>query len=131
MSGPARIDHVVIAVSDWARSNAFYADVVGAAVEARDAGFAYRIGDQRLNVHGPGLEPDPVASRPVVPGNSDLCTEWQGPIETAMRHLEACGVDVELGPVEREGSRGPGTSVYFRDPDGTLLEFIAYGPAVA
>lgn len=131
MSGPARIDHVVIAVSDWARSNAFYADVVGAAVEARDAGFAYRIADQRLNVHGPGPEPDPVARRPVAPGNSDLCIEWQGPIETAMRHLEACGVDLELGPVEREGSRGLGTSVYFRDPDGTLLEFIAYGPAVA
>jgi catechol 2,3-dioxygenase-like lactoylglutathione lyase family enzyme len=24
------LDHVVIAVSDWERSNAFYADVVGA-----------------------------------------------------------------------------------------------------
>jgi catechol 2,3-dioxygenase-like lactoylglutathione lyase family enzyme len=129
MSGPARIDHVVIAVSDWAQSNAFYADVVGAEVEKRDGGYAYRIGDQRLNVHGPRSSPDPVAADPVRPGNSDLCIEWVGPIETCVRHLEAKGVELELGPVEREGSSGQGTSVYFRDPDGSLLEFISYGPA--
>jgi catechol 2,3-dioxygenase-like lactoylglutathione lyase family enzyme len=131
MSGPLRLDHVVIAVSDWARSNAFYADVLGAEVVRHGEGYAYVIGDQRLNVHGPRVEPDPVAADPVRPGNSDLCIEWQGPIETAVRHLESRGVDVELGPVDREGARGEGKSVYFRDPDGTLLEFIAYGPAPA
>jgi catechol 2,3-dioxygenase-like lactoylglutathione lyase family enzyme len=31
-----------------------------------------------------------------------------------------------MGPVERFGARGTGTSVYFRDPDGSLLEFISY-----
>jgi hypothetical protein len=36
-------------------------------------------------------------------------------------------VAVELGPVARFVARGEGTSVYFRDPDGSLLEFIAYG----
>ena len=35
-------------------------------------------------------------------------------------------MEVELGPVERHGARGAGTSVYFRDPDGSLLEFISY-----
>jgi catechol 2,3-dioxygenase-like lactoylglutathione lyase family enzyme len=35
-------------------------------------------------------------------------------------------VEVETGPVTRLGACGEGTSVYFRDPDGTLLEFIAY-----
>lgn len=36
---------------------------------------------------------------------------------------------IELGPVERVGGRGTGTSVYFRDPDGSLLELISYEPS--
>ena len=43
-----------------------------------------------------------------------------------MQHLREHGVEVELGPVERRGARGVGTSLYFRDPDGSLLEFISY-----
>ena len=49
------LDHCVIHVSDWERSNAFYRDVLGAEVVPRGAGFAYRIGDIRLNCHGPGI----------------------------------------------------------------------------
>ena len=33
---------------------------------------------------------------------------------------------VERGPLERFGAKGPGTSVYFRDPDGSLMEFMSY-----
>jgi catechol 2,3-dioxygenase-like lactoylglutathione lyase family enzyme len=124
---PARIDHVVIAVSGWERSNDFYAHVLGAEVVRRGDGYAYQLGDQRLNVHGPGVDPEPVARERVRPGNSDLCFVWAGPIEGAVAHLEACDVAVELGPVDREGAQGPGRSVYFRDPDGSLLEFLSYG----
>jgi catechol 2,3-dioxygenase-like lactoylglutathione lyase family enzyme len=62
-----------------------------------------------------------------VPGNSDLCFEWSGSSVDAVAHLTARGVAVEVGPDERTGARGRGTSVYFRDPDGTLLELISYG----
>jgi catechol 2,3-dioxygenase-like lactoylglutathione lyase family enzyme len=120
------LDHCVVHVSDWARSNAFYRDVLGAEVIERGAGWAYRFGDQQLNLHGPGVEPEPVARDPVRPGNSDLCFRWDGPIEAAVEHLVRHGVEVELGPVVRSGARGAGTSVYFRDPDGSLLEFITY-----
>jgi catechol 2,3-dioxygenase-like lactoylglutathione lyase family enzyme len=120
------IDHFVIAVSDWERSNAFYGDVIGAEVVARGAGYAYRLGDQQLNVHGPGVDPDPVARDRVRPGNSDLCFRWDGPIDGAVEHLSAHAVEIELGPVERHGALGSGTSVYFRDPDGSLMEFITY-----
>jgi catechol 2,3-dioxygenase-like lactoylglutathione lyase family enzyme len=121
------LDHVVIAVSDWARSNAFYRDVLGAErVEVVLGQFAYRFGDQQLNVHGPDSEPFPVAREPVRPGNSDLCFVWPGPVEEAAAHLERQGIEVELGPIERRGARGPGRSVYFRDPDGSLLELISY-----
>jgi catechol 2,3-dioxygenase-like lactoylglutathione lyase family enzyme len=127
-----QLDHCVIAVSDWERSNRFYADVLGAElVELTYGRFAYRFGEQQLNVHGPGSEPQPRAADPVRPGNSDLCFRWDGPIEEAVEHLRERGVEVELGPVDRLGAGGPGVSVYFRDPDGTLLELISYHSASA
>jgi catechol 2,3-dioxygenase-like lactoylglutathione lyase family enzyme len=126
MPPEVKLDHCVVHVSDWARSNAFYARVMGAEVIARGKGFAYRFGGTQLNLHGPGVEAVPVARDPVRPGNSDLCFEWPGPIAGAQAHLAGCGVTVELGPVERAGAKGSGTSVYFRDPDGSLLEFISY-----
>ena len=123
-----RLDHCVIAVSDWERSNAFYRDVCGAEVlELTRGRYAYRFGDQQLNVHGPGSDPHPVARERVRPGNSDLCLVWGGTPEEAVAHLERHGVEVVEGPVARVGARGDGTSVYFRDPDGSLLEFLAYG----
>jgi catechol 2,3-dioxygenase-like lactoylglutathione lyase family enzyme len=126
MALPVRLDHFVIHVSDWGRSNAFYRDVLGAELVERPGRFAYRIGDVLINCHGPGLDPAPVARLPVAPGNSDFCLEWDGPIGAAAAHLAANGVAVELGPVARQGARGEGTSLYFRDPDGSLLEFISY-----
>jgi catechol 2,3-dioxygenase-like lactoylglutathione lyase family enzyme len=94
----SELDHSVIAVTDWERSNAFYVDLLGAEL--------------------------------VRPGNSHHCFRWEGPIDTAVEHLERHGVEVELGPVARAGARGEGTSVYFRDPDGSLLELISYLPVV-
>jgi catechol 2,3-dioxygenase-like lactoylglutathione lyase family enzyme len=120
------LDHCVIHVSDWARSNAFYHDVLGAELIRRGNGWAYRVGDIQLNCHGPGVAAEPLARIPVAPGNSDLCFAWPGPIEAARAHLETLGVALELGPVARSGAKGSGTSIYFRDPDGTLLELISY-----
>jgi catechol 2,3-dioxygenase-like lactoylglutathione lyase family enzyme len=124
---PTALDHCVIHVSDWERSNAFYTRVLGAELVTQPVGFAYRFGHKQLNVHGPGVKPTPVARLPVAPGNSDLCFEWKGPITDAAAHLERCGVRIEIGPVERFGAKGAGVSVYFRDPDGSLMEFISYG----
>ena len=121
-----KLDHCVITVSDWERSNAFYGNVLGAELVPTGSGWMYRFGDAQLNLHGPGVEGNPNATIPVPAGGSDLCFEWPGPIEDAVEHLQASGVEVELGPVERFGARGSGTSVYFRDPDGSLLEFISY-----
>ena len=101
--------------------------MLGAELVELDRGrWTYRFGDQQLNVHGPGSTPSPVARRRIQPGNSDLCFVWPGSSEEAVRHLEEAGVDVEEGPVPRRGARGEGTSVYFRDPDGSLLELISY-----
>jgi catechol 2,3-dioxygenase-like lactoylglutathione lyase family enzyme len=123
----AKLDHCVIHVSSWERSNPFYRDVLGAELIDRGAStWAYRFGTEQLNVHGPGADPDPVARIPVAPGNSDLCFEWPESIESAAAHLNEHDIEIEQGPVARNGAKGRGMSVYFRDPDGSLLEFISY-----
>ena len=126
-----KLDHCVIHVSEWERSNRFYRDVLGAELVPLGPSWGYRFGSNQLNVHGPGVNAKPVARVPVPPGGSDLCFEWPGPIEEAQQHLEHHHVAVELGPVQRHGAAGRGTSVYFRDPDGSLLEFISYSATSA
>jgi catechol 2,3-dioxygenase-like lactoylglutathione lyase family enzyme len=120
-------DHCVIAVSDWETSDAFYRDVLGAEIPPHDQLWGeYRFGDWKLNVHGPGF--DGLNARlPVQPGNSDLCFVWPGDIDGALAHLAEHGITVEAGPIERDaGARGSAVHVYFRDPDGSLLEFVSY-----
>ena len=124
-----KLDHFVLHVTDWERSNTFYRDVCGAELVPRSAGWAYRFGDTQINLHGPGVDAEPLADVPVPPGGSDFCFEWSGPILEAQEHLARHRVLVERGPVRRFGARGSGTSVYFRDPDGSLLEFISYHEA--
>jgi catechol 2,3-dioxygenase-like lactoylglutathione lyase family enzyme len=71
--------------------------------------------------------PRPKSKDPVAPGNSDLCFVWPGTIDKAVAHLARHGVSVEEGPIERDaGSRGTATHIYFRDTDGSLLEFVSY-----
>jgi catechol 2,3-dioxygenase-like lactoylglutathione lyase family enzyme len=120
------LDHCVIHVSDWEQSNAFYRDVLGAEIVPMGNGFAYKLAGAQLNCHGPGVVGEPRARRPVMPGGSDLCFQWPGPINDAIAHLQSHNVFVEFGPVRRFGASGEGNSVYFRDPDGSLLEFISY-----
>src|SRR5262245_28681342 len=112
MTPKTSLDHCVIHVSDWALSNTLYHDVVGAQIVPVRQGFAYRLGSTQLNCHGPNHIGHPRAQIPVMPGGSDLCFEWHGPIADAVAHLARCNVAVELGPTERFGAKGSGTSVY-------------------
>ena len=124
---PVSLDHCVIHVSDWEVARDFYTRVLGAeALAAPSGGYVFRFGGVQLNCHGPDKYAEPKARLPVKPGNSDLCFRWGGPIDAAIRHLEEHGVTIELGPVARHGAKGAGTSVYFRDPDGSLMEFMSY-----
>lgn len=128
------IDHVVLVVRDLERSLAFYRDVLGCRVlreaewrrgEARFPSVA--IGpEQMLNLHQAGKPVTPEAANPQA-ASEDLCFVAAAPIADVLDRLAAHGVPVEIGPVPRMGGRGVmGTSVYFRDPDGNLLEIISY-----
>ena len=106
MAVPTKLDHCVIHVSDWERSNKFYVEVMGAELVARPVGWAYRFGDKQLNVHGPGVKPAEVARLPVQPGNSDLCFEWDGPIDGAIAHLKATASPSSAGRCNASAPRG-------------------------
>ena len=84
-----------------------------------------RAGRTMINVHEAG-RPVGLHAGNMQVGSEDLCFEWSGPIEGAVQRLGAHGVAIEVGPVQRFGARGrEGTSVYFRDPDGNLLELMS------
>jgi len=126
------IDHVVLVTRSIEESLAFYRGVLGCEVlgEAEwrrgERPFpSLRVGAANmLNVH---LADYPFGAANPQPGSEDLCFVWDGPIEDAVALLRAKGVPIEQGPVERRGGRGgTGTSVYFRDPDGNLLELMSY-----
>ena len=119
------IDHVVLYVEDVDASCAFYADVIGGEAGEYGPGFRLvRFGNAQINFR-PAGEGELVARNPTN-GAGDLCLVAEGPIEAVVRRLDDRGVDVVEGPVGREGARGSMTSVYFRDPEGNLVEVATY-----
>ncbi|XP_049605857.1 glyoxalase domain-containing protein 5 [Syngnathus scovelli] len=86
---------------------------------------ALSFGKQKLNLHQLGKEFEPKAKHPT-PGSADLCLITKTPLTTVAAHLKVCGVQIEEGPVDRTGAVGTITSLYFRDPDGNLIEVSNY-----
>lgn len=125
------IDHVAITVADLNATCEFYVHVLGARVEeayeigGRIAVKRVAFGQAILNIHQQGNAVDLVARQPM-PGSTDICFRWDGAIDAAKAQLESRGVTVIEGPVARTSADGmPGQSVYFRDPDGNLVELLA------
>lgn len=117
-----RLDHLVLTVADVEASVAFYERVLGMrAVTFAGGRRALAFGAQKINLHPHGREFEPKAARPA-PGSADLCFLTEEPLDAVQAHLAACGVTVIEGPVRRTGASGPILSVYFRDPDGNLIE---------
>ncbi len=135
MAGPGpvlrvvRLDHLVLTVADIDATAAFYGRVLGMRrVSFGQERTALAFGRQKINLHQAGREFEPKARHPT-PGSGDLCLITEAPIEALVAHLQACGVEIEEGPVARTGAVGPIESVYFRDPDGNLIEVARYADA--
>ncbi|MGC3964605.1 MAG: VOC family protein [Rhodocyclaceae bacterium] len=121
-----RLDHLVLTVADVNATCRFYADVLGMEVVTFGAGRrALTFGRQKINLHEAGREFEPKAARPTR-GSADLCLISTTPLADVIVELGECGVTIEEGPVPRTGATGPITSVYFRDPDGNLIEVSNY-----
>ncbi len=95
-------------------------------IAAGPAAVALTFAASKINLHQVGHEFEPKAAAPT-PGSADLCLISVDCLDTVLAHLTECGVSVEEGPVQRTGAIGSITSVYFRDPDGNLVEISNYG----
>jgi catechol 2,3-dioxygenase-like lactoylglutathione lyase family enzyme len=125
------IDHVVVMTRDIERSITFYRDVLGGSLPFESA---FR--DGRINVVPVSLggavvnlqkldDPAYIVADNLHAGTVDVCFRWTGNIESAVEFLTGRGVAIIEGPVPRPAADGQwGQSVYIRDPDGNLLEFL-------
>jgi catechol 2,3-dioxygenase-like lactoylglutathione lyase family enzyme len=120
------IDHIVLTVKDIDATCAFYARVLGMSITTFGSGRkALSFGKEKINLHQYGREFEPKAKKPT-PGSADLCFITAVPISEVIEHLSVSGVEILEGPFQRTGAVGPMMSVYFRDPDGNLIEVSNY-----
>lgn len=121
-----RLDHLVLTVRDIDASIAFYTNVLGMTAIAFGHGRrALAFGRQKINLHPAAAPLGPHAATPM-PGSADLCLITATPLAEVILHLDVCGVAIEEGPVARTGATGSIMSLYFRDPDGNLIEVSNY-----
>jgi len=122
-----RFDHLVLTVRNVDIAAEFYTRVLGVELVENGGRVALQFGNQKINLHETGSEFAPHASRPT-PGSADVCFVTSSSVDEISEHLTTQKIEVELGPVERNGALGAMKSFYFRDPDGNLVEVSTYAP---
>jgi catechol 2,3-dioxygenase-like lactoylglutathione lyase family enzyme len=125
------IDHVAFAARDLEATCAFYDKLFGVRIHfdyAPDGKSLVRqiaLGSALLSIHQAGNGLELVARHPTV-GGADICLRWSGDIDSAAGLLDAHGIPIVDGPSPRYTADGlRALSIYFRDPDGNLLELMA------
>lgn len=131
MQGILGIDHIAFAAQDLEATCAFYDRLFGARVhldyapEGKSLVRQIALGGALLSIHQAGNGLELVARQPVV-GGADICLRWSGSIESAADLLSRHEIPLVSGPARRRTADGlPALSIYFRDPDGNLLELMA------
>jgi catechol 2,3-dioxygenase-like lactoylglutathione lyase family enzyme len=125
-----RIDHLVLTVDDIEATLAFYERALllkrelfrGPDGQTR---YALTLGRQKINLQDRSTETPTKARRPTF-GAGDFCLIAATPLDEVIAHLRAESIAIEAGPVPRRGAMGALRSIYFRDPDGNLVEVAEY-----
>lgn len=108
----SHLDHWVLTVANIKITLTFYQRVLGMEKQTfANNRVALKFGNQKINLHQAGNEPEPRANTPL-PGSADLCFVTQSPLSDAMQHVRDCGVEILAGPVTRTGAMGPMMSFY-------------------
>lgn len=116
----AGFDHIVLCVSDVAATCAFYEGVLGMTVrEERPGKYSLQFGENKISVQDAASSPG--IARDTVPGSGNFCLLSDTPVAEWRVHLSAQGVEIIDSGI-RDGATGAIDSLYFRDPDGNLVE---------
>src|SRR4029453_16512099 len=127
------LDHIVIDVSDVARSAEWYRKILGMEVKVFDPGAGKTprtslvFGNQKINVRPRGADKvEWFTADNETAGSDDLCFLTSSTPDEGVAHLKANGGRMREGRVAKQGARGTLRSVYCRDPDGSLIEISSY-----
>lgn len=121
-----RLDHFALTVRDVEETCAFYEKALGMARQTFGEGrIALRFGRCKIDIN-PNPNDLPHKAAVPIPGSAEFCVVAKTPLEEVISHLRGCGVELELGPAQTDGAEGAPRSVWFRDPDGNLVEVAAY-----
>ncbi len=127
------LDHLVINVSDVARTAEWYRRILGMEVRVFDPGSgrtprtSLLFGNQKINVRPRDTDKaEWFTADHVTAGSDDLCFLTASTPDEVVAHLKANGIAIEEGPAAKQGARGTLRSVYCRDPDGSLIEISSY-----
>ena len=114
-------DHIVLCVRSVDATLEFYQRVLGLEAREERAGkWSLHFGSNKISVQDAASLPS-LAER-TVPGSGNFCVLTDLPIEDVIAQLRSNDVEIVEGPAEKAGAVGKLMSVYFRDPDGNLVE---------
>jgi catechol 2,3-dioxygenase-like lactoylglutathione lyase family enzyme len=127
-----RLDHIVLTVADIEATTRFYERALGFARETfrgpdGQQRFALKFGQQKINLQDQSTVTPTKAQHPTF-GSGDFCLIAAAPLDEVLVHLLGLEIPIEAGPVSRRGALGALRSIYFRDPDGNLVEVAEYVP---
>jgi catechol 2,3-dioxygenase-like lactoylglutathione lyase family enzyme len=124
------VDHLVLTVADIEATLRFYERALGFRRETFQGPdgqqrHALAFGSQKINLQDTRTVTPTKALRPTF-GSGDFCLIAAVPLDDVIAHLREEEIPLEAGPVSRRGAVGLLRSIYFRDPDGNLVEVAEY-----